>query len=189
MNENKMTERWDDMTERQRQFFSELECRTCYSFDTLVWAWDHISDWLDENEGRNVYGAEFGFEITSRENNDGFVDDPYTYNAKEWIKEHFDDCAEYWEYERCNYGSDAQTNPFDNPVKYQVLLFINAMEQIMSSLPYVDEHWNDDITLTPNVIARLRYELCMTDDYPADDEEEGNDSDSDDEEGNNVSEI
>lgn len=172
--------KWEDMTERQREFFEELERRTDYSFDTLVWAWEHIDAWLSEaeGEGMDVYGAELGFEITLNENDDGFVDDPYTYNAKEWIKTHFDDCAVYWEYEKDNYGTDGRTNPFDDPVKYKVLIFINAVEQIIASLPYVDEHWNDDITLTPNVIARLRYELCMTDDCPeVVDEEEENEND------------
>lgn len=174
MNGNDMTERWNDMTERQREFFAELARRTDYSLDTLVWAWDHIDGWFDNNEGRDVYGADLGFEITLNENNDGFVDDPYTYTAKEWIKEHFDDCAVYWEYERFNYGSDGnKVNPFDEPVKYVVLIYINAVEQIVSNLPYIEEHWNDNITLTPNVIARLRYELCMTNGCPADDEEDG----------------
>lgn len=169
--------KWEDMTERQRNFFGELERRTDYSLDTLVWAWDHIDAWLDGNEGRDVWGADLGFEITLNENNNGFVDDPYTYTAKEWIKEHFDDCAVYWEYERFTFGSDGnKTNPFDDPVTYQVLIFINAVEQIVTSLPYVNERWDDNIILTPNVIALLRYELCMTDEEPVD-EEDGQDSD------------
>ena len=174
---NDMTKRWNDMTERQKEFFGRLACETGYSGDTLVWAWDHISDWLDDIEGENmdVYGSELGFEITSEENCNGFVDDPYTYTAKEWIKEHFDDCAEYWEYEKFNFGSDAQTNPFDDPMKYKVLVFIAVVRDIVAGLPYIEEHWNDDITLTPDVIARLRYELCMTDDYPDEDNEVDND--------------
>lgn len=175
MMQNNMTERWNNMTERQQDFFGQLGRRTAYSFDTLVWALDHIDAWFDENEGRDVYGSDLGFEITLNENNNGFVDDPYTYTAKEWIKAHFDDCAVYWEYEKDNYGSDGnKVNPFDEPVTYQVLVYINAVEQIMSSLPYVEEHWNDDITLTPDAIARLRYELCMSDDCPADDGKETN---------------
>ena len=165
--------KWEDMTERQRDFFGQLGRTTAYSIDTLVWAWEHIDDWFDENEGRDVYGSDLGFEITLYENNNGFVDDAYTYTAKEWIKNHFDDCATYWEYERFEFGGDGnKVNPFDEPVKYQVLIYINVVEQIIASLPYVDEHWNDDITLTPNVIARLRYELCMTDDYEEEDEDE-----------------
>lgn len=164
--------KWEDMTERQRNFFSNLEVWTGYSLDTLIWAWEHIGDWLDGNEDRDVYGAELGFEITLYENSNGFVDDPYTHTAKEWIKGHFDDCAVYWEYERLTFGSDGnKTNPFDEPVTYQVLIYINVVEQIMSNLPYVDRHWNDDITLTPDVIARLRYELCMTDEEPEDEED------------------
>lgn len=164
--------KWEDMTERQRNFFAELERRTDYSLDTLIWAWDHIDAWLDDNEGRDTWGAELGFEITLDENNDGFVDNPYTYTAKEWIKEHFEDCAVYWEYEKYNYGTDGnKVNPFDEPVTYQLLIYINTVEQIIASLPYVDEHWDDDITLTPNVIARLRYELCMTDEEPVVEEE------------------
>ena len=163
--------KWEDMTERQRNFFSDLEVRTDYSLDTLVWAWEHIDYWLDENEGRDIYGAELGFEITLNENNDGYVDNPYTYTAKEWIKDHFEDCAVYWEYEKDNYGSDGnKVNPFDEPVTYQLLIYINTVEQIINNLPYVDGHWDDSITLTPNVIAHLRYELCMTDEEPADEE-------------------
>lgn len=170
--------KWEDMTERQRDFFGELERRTDYSVDALVWAWDHIDYWLDGNEGRDVWGADLGFEITLNENTNGFVDNPYTYTAKEWIKEHFDDCATYWEYEKDNYGSDGnKVNPFDEPVTYQLLIFINAVEQIINSLPYVDEHRDDKITLTPNVIARLRYELCMTDDCPDENGEDENEED------------
>lgn len=174
---------WNDMTERQQDFFGRLGSRTDYSFDTLVWAWEHIDMWLDYNEGRDVYGTDLGFEITLNENNNGFVDDPYTYTAKEWIKAHFDDCAVYWEYEKDNYGPDGnKVNPFDDPVTYVLLIYINTVEQIISSLPYIDEHWDDEITLTPNVIARLRYELCMTDDCP-DDEEDDDDCPDDDEDG------
>lgn len=159
--------KWEDMTERQRDFFGRLERCTDYTLDTLVWAWEHIDAWFDNNEGRDVYSSDLGFEITLNENYDGYVDDPYTYNAKEWIKGHFDDCAVYWEYEKDSYGPDGnKVNPFDEPVKYQVLIYINVVEQIINSLPYIDGHWNDNITLTPDVIARLRYELCMTDEEP-----------------------
>ena len=86
----------------------------------------------------------------------------------------------YWEYEKDNYGSDGnKVNPFDEPVTYVVLIYINAVEQIINNLPYVDEHWNDDITLTPNVIARLRYELCMTDDCPPEETDNDNDEEED----------
>lgn len=172
---------WEDMTERQRDFFRNLVVCTGYSLDTLIWAWGHIDDWLDGNEGRDVWGADLGFEITLNENNDGFVDDPYTHTANEWIKGHFDDCAVYWEYEKDSYGPDGnKVNPFDDPVTYQLLIYINTVEQIVSSLPYVDEHWNDDITLTPDVIARLRYELCMTDEEPVVEETENDNNEEED---------
>lgn len=176
---------WNDMTERQKDFFARLARDTEYSLDTLVWAWDHIADWLDDHEGEGVdaYGADLGFEITLNENNDGFVDDPYTYNAKEWIKGHFDDCAVYWEYEKFNYGEN-KTNPFDEPVTYKLLIYINVVRDIIASLPYIDDHWDDNITLTPDVIAHLRYELCMTDDCPPEEPDDCPDNDSDSNEDN-----
>lgn len=172
---------WNDMTERQQDFFARLGRDTEYSFDTLVWAWEYIDVWFDDHEGIDIYVSELDCEITLAENEAGFVDDPYTYNAREWIKEHFDDCAVYWEYEKFNYG-DNKTNPFDEPVTYKLLIYINIVKEIITSLPYVDEHWNDKITLTPDVIARLRYELCMTDDCPDDEDDENNEED--DEDGN-----
>lgn len=154
----------NSLSERQKAFFLNLSESSGYSVNALKWAWEHICDYLDEASGC-VYVSDFAFGISETENCNGYVDSPNVSNAKQWVAEHFDDCARYWYWEHETLG-EHQRNPFDDPVAYQCCVFIQLVEVVIDSSQWIDEHWQDQVELTPEVIAQLKYELCITDDEP-----------------------
>ena len=74
---------------------------------------DYIVDHIDEFVGQIFYGSDFAYHITQEPNTNGTL----TFSrqeAKDYLKEWWDDAAEYWDYEKDNFGENTH-NPFDNP--------------------------------------------------------------------------
>lgn len=164
---------WIDLNERQRNYFSSMSIKHGYSTEVLLWAWDHISDWLDDIEGldSNYEVSDLSSEITLNANVNGFVDSPCACDAKEFIKEHFDDCGTCFENLK-DEGIDSIPNPFDDPVVFVVFVYIDVVDKIINRLDFISEHWSDNLTLDKKTIDHLRYEMCMIDEDPYDNEED-----------------
>ena len=75
-----------------------------------------------------------------------------------YLKEWWDDAADYWNYEKDNFGENLH-NPFDNPEAYTVCMVIEGVNGLMSQLQFIDKHWNDKITLSKRNINTIKKQL------------------------------
>lgn len=117
------------------------------------WAIEYIEDTLPEWEGQSVYGADLGAELTEGPN----VDGAYIIGrqkAMDFIRDHFNDAADEYEYEKDNFG-EVLHNPFENPEAFVVCMLINTVEGLLGQVPVVEEHWNEELELTKEVIDEI----------------------------------
>lgn len=120
----------------------------------LEYCKDYILDNIDNFEGTTHYACDFCTDITEGPNIDGTL----TYStdkAIEYLHEWWYDCADYWEFEKNNFGENFH-NPFDNPEAYMVCMVIEGCYSILSRCPYIEKHWGDQIELTAKVIKQIK---------------------------------
>lgn len=154
---------YNELNEAQREHLIDMVYKTGYTRDALLWAMDIISDRLDDMEGYKLYVADLAYELTDREQADGYVDNPSTVAAQDWISKHFDDCAVAYEEMKCNYVSNS-TNPFEDPTGFQLYVYIEMVKAIVNQWEWTEEHYDEEVTLTPETIAILKRELWGDDD-------------------------
>lgn len=123
-----------------------------------------IIDRLYDYEDVKVYGADLAYTLFESENMDG----TFTYNtyeAKEWIKQNFDEIGEVWEELKFQFGSEylseylVDFNPFDNPEKFMVLVILKSASYILGKCKTVEDNWNNEIVLTKENIKKIEKEL------------------------------
>lgn len=119
-----------------------------------------IIDKLYDYEDVKVYGADLAYTLFESENMDG----TFTYNtyeAKEWIKQNFDEIGEVWEELKFQFGSEylVDFNPFDNPEKFMVLVILESASYILGKCKTVEDNWNNEIVLTKENIKKIEKEL------------------------------
>ena len=117
-----------------------------------------ILDNIDNEEGNSRYACDLAGYLTEAMN----VDGSFTYSseeAKEYIKEWWDDAAKYSDYEEMNWGK-RETNPFGEPESFTVRMVINGVDGIMGQLPIIEENWNDKIELTPETIKTIKEQVA-----------------------------
>lgn len=121
---------------------------------------DVIFDFLDDQEGQSFYGADLASEITMSDNTDGaFV--LYTENAKNFIKEFWDEANETYEDCVFNFGSDyaGKLNPFGNPEEYTFFMEDFGVRRIINEVEVINDNWNDEIELTPEMIDCIKKQI------------------------------
>lgn len=112
-----------------------------------------IKSELPEHEGRSVYACDLGNEITYAINCDGTATYS-TYDAKQYIREWWDEAGEYWEYENWHFGEHLH-NPFDEPEAFMVCMIIEGVSSILAQCEIIDSAWNDEIELTEETISAI----------------------------------
>ena len=123
-----------------------------------------ISDKLDEMEGSTVHGADLSNEITMEDNVNGtmFVS---SQNARDFINDHPEQAAETYEYFK-DMGMDI--NPYANPDAYSFYMESYGVDQAISSSSYIQQHWNEEIALTRDVISQIKEDLGIETDRSQD---------------------
>ena len=114
---------------------------------------DYILSTIENYEGHNGYGSELGMTLTEEPNCNGSLTFSRS-EAKDYLREWWDECGDYWEYERDNFGENFH-NPFDDPEGYMVCMVIEGVNSILSDCPIVEENWNDKFELTEDAIASI----------------------------------
>ncbi len=114
---------------------------------------DFINDHLDGFEGQNVYGCDLGGELTQGINVDGSATYS-TYKAIEYLKFWWDDAADYFQYEKDNFGENLH-NPFDNPEAYHVCMIIQGVSSLLAQCSLINKYWNDTFELTPKRVKKI----------------------------------
>jgi len=120
------------------------------SKEIVQWAIDYIKDELPDYVGDDTYGADLGNLITEGPNNNG------TYEDDSWgfISKHINDARDEYEYEKNNFG-EVLHNPFEKPEAFVVCMLINTVNDVLSQVPFVEEHWNDEFEITEEVVKEI----------------------------------
>lgn len=122
------------------------------------WLYEKIDTALFDYMGTSVYGSELAYKLFEGENVDGSV--TYnTYEAKEFIKEYWDDAGEIAEYLKENLGMTV--NPFDEPEKFHVCMLLEGASEILAESGFVNEHWNDEMEIDMYSIECIKSDLGM----------------------------
>lgn len=114
---------------------------------------EFIKDHIDGYVGQMVYGSELGYNITEGINADGSCTYS-TYMAKQYLKEWWDDAADYFQYEKDNFGENH--NPFENPEAFMVCMVIEGVNQLlMRYFNAHDELYNERFELTQEIADEI----------------------------------
>ena len=119
---------------------------------------DLLLNELENYEDTKVYACELAYTLLEGYNIDGSI--TYnTYDAKEWIKENYDDIGEFLE----NYGfcvgndnlSSLAIDIFTNPEKAMVIIVYEVATNILSKLKFIEDNWNNEIILNTKNISKI----------------------------------
>lgn len=132
--------------------------------ETLVeYCKDFIKDNIRDFEGQTHYACDVSSTVTESANCNGTL--TYSRNkAKEYLKEWWDDCADYFQYEKDNFGENLH-NPFENPESFMVSMVVEGCNAILSGCPIIEDNWHNKIELTEEVIDSI---LDYVDDFDED---------------------
>lgn len=112
-----------------------------------------IIDRLNDYKNTTVYGCDIAYTLFENVNGTVLFS---TYLTKEFIKENFDlfgDLVEYVD----NFGM--KLNPFTEPEKAHVILMIEASQNLLSKLDFINDYWNEKIELNSEVIEVLTQQI------------------------------
>ena len=118
---------------------------------------NHIVEKIHDYVGTSNYGADFCYTITEGMNADGTCTFS-TEKAKDYLKEWWDDAAEYWNYEKDNFGEHCW-NPFESPEAYMVCMVIEGCGYLLGQCETLQEVWNDKFELTEEMADKIIEEV------------------------------
>ncbi len=114
---------------------------------------NHIEEKIYGFVGQSFYGCDLSHELTMEENCNGTL----TFDRKEAIvqlNEWWYDCADYWTYEKDNFGEHCH-NPFDEPEAYMVCMVIEGCASLLGQTEALQEVWNDEFELTKELADKI----------------------------------
>ena len=133
--------------------------------DFITYCKDYIIDNLPEHEGRLIYPGDLGYDLMEGPNADGTL--TYSsYEAKEYLREWWDEADDYYEYERNNFGKGGH-NPFANPEAYMTCMVIEGVNALISqAFDRIDDvEWNEKVELTADLIEQITEKVNENDTY------------------------
>ena len=116
-----------------------------------------IADNLENYSNQSIYGCNLGYTITEGINIDGSCTYS-TYKAKEYLKFWWDEAADYFQYEKDNFGENLH-NPFERPEEFMVCMVIQGVNSLLSQVSFIDKNWNNKIELTEKNIKKIIREI------------------------------
>ena len=123
----------------------------------------YIYDHIDEYRGQMVYPCDLGFTLTEGPNCDGTL----TYSreeAKDCIREWWDEADDYFQYEKDNFGTTR--NPFENPEAYMVCMVIAGVSALIDQTFMALDIDNDEmVELTGDLIEQITEKVNENDTY------------------------
>lgn len=117
---------------------------------------DVLMDKLDEYEGNSMTGGDMSYELLSQYNCDGSYTYS-TYEAKEWIKMHFDELGEI--VDNMTEEGFSPVNVFNNPEGFMVQIMLYVASDMLGQCDTVNEVWNDEFILDAETITKIKEEL------------------------------
>ena len=115
---------------------------------------DYLLNQLEDYKGCKSYACDLYILLTEGINADGSATYS-THEAKEYIKEWFEEAGEYYEYAKDNFG-EVFNNPFENPEAFMVEMIIQGVSSLLSDVPTILDNWNDEIEITDELIEEIK---------------------------------
>lgn len=115
---------------------------------------DFLLNQLEDYKGCTSYACDLYILLTEGINADGSATCS-AYEAKEYIKEWFDQAGEYFECAKMNFG-EVFNNPFENPEAFMVEMIIQGVYSLLSDVPTISEKWNKKIEITDELIEEIK---------------------------------
>lgn len=114
----------------------------------------YIADHIGCYEGQKIDASELSWTLTEGPNMDGTL----TYSREEaidYLKEWWVDAADYWEYEKAEFGRHF-FNPFERTESYMVCMVIEGVNTLVSdALSEMNIDWESEVEVTPEFIEDL----------------------------------
>lgn len=117
---------------------------------------DFIKDNIENIIGTDQYGCDLGSELTMGINVDGTATYSRT-EAKEYIREWWDDCANFSEWEQFNFGT--RSNPFENSEVFHCKMVIEGVNRLLGNCSVVESNWDDNHTWTAEDVQYILAEI------------------------------
>lgn len=117
---------------------------------------DLLLDELENQYGMTQYGCDIAYQLLESYNIDGTITYS-TYKAKEWLKEYFDDLGEV--VEEYHFTTGKLLNPFENAEQFMVIIVMEVAQGLLSRTDFINDNWNDEITLDKKTIKTITSEL------------------------------
>ena len=119
---------------------------------------DLLLNELENYEGAKVYACELAYTLLECYNIDGSI--TYSsYDAKEWIRENYNDIGAFLENYNLYMGSDSLSNLaidiFTNPEKAMVIIVYEVAMDILSELKFIKDNWDNEINLNTKNISKI----------------------------------
>ena len=112
---------------------------------------------IEDRIGQELYACDLASTLTEGPNVDGSC----TYNAwkaKQYLAEWWDDCAEYFHYEKENFGENLH-NPFEEPEAFMTCMLIAGVESLIGQVDALSEVWNEGIEITRELADAIVKEI------------------------------
>ena len=85
------------------------------------------------------------------------------YTAKEWVNKNFEYIGEIAEEIKfqfdAEYSNKILLDIFDNPDRFIVVIVLEVASYLISRCATADKYWNDEITLTDEILNSLTHEI------------------------------
>ena len=117
---------------------------------------DLLLDELENYYDITQYGCDIAYQLLESYNIDGTITYS-TYKAKEWLKEYFDNLDEV--VEEYHFQTGELLNPFENVERFMVIIVMEIAQGLLSRTNFINDNWNDEITLDKNTIKTITSEL------------------------------
>lgn len=122
------------------------------------WIVEDMINRLDVVEGLEGYPGDLAFLLYEEDNYNGVITNyAYKEDVDEWIHTYWDDLGEA--VEEYEFGCGESLNPFSERYKFMVCIVITMASRLIGKSEYVNEHWNDEITYTAEIIEQIKKEL------------------------------
>lgn len=115
---------------------------------------EHLLDKLEDYKGCKSYACDLYNLLTEGINADGSATYS-TYEAKEYIKEWFEDAGNYYEYAKMNFG-EVFNNPFERPEAFMVEMIIQGVSVLLNDVKTISDNWDEEIEITEELIQEIK---------------------------------
>lgn len=117
---------------------------------------------LEDYEDMYTYGCNVAYTLLEQYNVDGSI--TYnTFNAIEWLKDNIQDIYDFLPTIKFMYDDEFYAklciDILENPEKAMVIICLEKANEIMSSLEFINDNWDNEIVLNKENINIIKKEL------------------------------